>query len=367
VEARICYVTPEYPTLDRPDMGRMLFEVCRRIEVPSLIQARLEGGSPVAPPPHARLHGVRIGDVRLAGRQGWALRGALAGKASIYTTFFARCLPRLAAFRPTLVHLETPIPFLHGLFAKGVLSARLSIGLIGTDFLWVQRSRVLQALVRHADVLLPVSPHMQAILAALAPRARIVVVPPMVDREIFRPLALPRCPQFVTAASFRWEKAHDVLLDAFRRVLDRHPGARLVLAGTGYLEDWIRAQVRTLNLEDAVTLAGHVAPERLARLMNECTACVLSSRSEGSPRALKEAISCGTPVIATNVGHCRTIVEGAGMTVAPEDPIALAAAMTALLEQPDLWRRCADACVSRSNDFDLDRRARLYAAAFAVT
>jgi glycosyltransferase involved in cell wall biosynthesis len=124
-------------------------------------------------------------------------------------------------------------------------------------------------------------------------------------------------------------KGFDVLLDAFARA--RLPGARLVIAGDGPEVPRLRERARELGIADGVHWLGHRddVPEVLAG----CGAFVLSSRNEGMANVMLEAMSVGTPVIATDVSGVRTAIgvdedgSSAGWIVPPDDADALAAAL----------------------------------------
>lgn len=362
-DVRICYVTPEYPTASRPDLGRPLYEVCQRLDAPTLIQT-FAVPDPARPPAHAALDLIPFRDVTLADRRGVSLRIAMTRKALSYGQFFARGAAALRRFAPTIVHLETPMPFWHGVYARHRLGARLSMSFIGSDFLRLERSRALHAVVRQAHVLLPVSPHMVSTLARIAPNAHIVLTPYGVDRSIFRPLALPRLRQLLAPAAFRWEKAHDVLIEAFARVVTRQPDLRLVLAGDGERGAVVREDLRARGLEHLVTFAGHVTPSALATLYNESLLTVLASRSEGSPRVLTESMACGTPFVASDVGGCARLAEGTGVVTPPGDAQALADAICRLVADESAWSTLASECLARADAYDLDGRAARFREAF---
>jgi glycosyltransferase involved in cell wall biosynthesis len=77
---------------------------------------------------------------------------------------------------------------------------------------------------------------------------------------------------------------------------------RLVVAGVGNEEESLKAQTKSLSLEDIVTFAGWTAGKDKEKLFKESQALVLPSYNEGLPVAVLEAISYGMPVVATDVG-----------------------------------------------------------------
>ncbi len=129
-------------------------------------------------------------------------------------------------------------------------------------------------------------------------------------------------------------KGFDCLLDAFARIR-RHREARLLILGEGPLRPDLEAQITHLDLEDRVSLPGF-DPNPLA-CMARCTLFVLSSRREGLPGALIQAMACGAPAIATDcsAGPAEIISHGdSGLLVPVDDPAVLAASIEQLLGNP---------------------------------
>jgi len=132
-----------------------------------------------------------------------------------------------------------------------------------------------------------------------------------------------------------------------------------VIVGDGPDRPAVKAELDRLGLGDAVELAGerHDVPELLAA----ADIFVLSSRSEGLPLSILEAMSAGRPVVATRVGGVpELVVDGeTGLLVPAGDPSSLAAAIERLLEDPALRERLGAAGRARiAERFDLDRCRR---------
>ncbi len=123
------------------------------------------------------------------------------------------------------------------------------------------------------------------------------------------------------------------LLHAVALVVKQEPLFRLEIAGDGKCSDDLQDLAGRLQLRDHVRFLGEVSyvPKLLAR----SRLLVLSSRSEGTPLVLLEAMARGLPVIATRVGGCAEVVtHEAGLLVPPQDPSALAAALLTIWRDP---------------------------------
>jgi glycosyltransferase involved in cell wall biosynthesis len=146
--------------------------------------------------------------------------------------------------------------------------------------------------------------------------------------------------------------------------LRTRPAALLV--GGGPQRSAVEAEIAAHNLASAVAVAGE--RRDVARLLAEADVFVLSTRSEGAPMSILEAMAAGLPVVASAVGGVPELVENevTGLLVPPGDPAALAAALDRLLADPDLRRRLGANGRERAKtrfDLTVGRRAHLAAAA----
>jgi glycosyltransferase involved in cell wall biosynthesis len=138
-----------------------------------------------------------------------------------------------------------------------------------------------------------------------------------------------------TVANLRKEKAHEVLLAAAARLLVRHPQLRFIIAGDGPRLGELRELAQTLRIAGSVTFRGHC--EDVPAVLAEADAFVLPSRSEAFPNGAIEAMAAGLPVVASAVGGLLDLIEDGrtGVLVRPDDPIALAHALEALIGSPE--------------------------------
>jgi len=197
-------------------------------------------------------------------------------------------------------------------------------------------------LYRRADSVTAVSQGVARDLAArlrLAPERIEVVYNPVVTPELparsRAPLDEPwlesDVPVLLAVGRLTHAKGFDVLLRAFA-VVRRDRDCRLILLGEGPLRDALERQVHGLGLENAVKLPGFVSNPYA--YMTRSTAFVLSSRFEGLPGVLIQAMACGSAVVATRCpfGPEELVTDGLdGMLVPPDDTDRLAQALRALL------------------------------------
>lgn len=126
-------------------------------------------------------------------------------------------------------------------------------------------------------------------------------------------------------------KGHEVLVNAFASIATAHPDCALVFAGEGQEGEPLRAQVKTLGLEERVFFLGFVTD--LVPVYADTDLFVLPSFFEGLNTSLLQAMAWSIPCVATNVGGVpEAITDGVeGILVAPGNADALAHAMTDIL------------------------------------
>lgn len=152
------------------------------------------------------------------------------------------------------------------------------------------------------------------------------------------------------------QKGFDMLLDAFATCVSLRPGWTLQILGEGSDGAELAARARALGISDLVELPGVVSdPERrLAR----AEIFALSSRYEGFPLALAEAMAAALPVVAFDcpTGPSELVRhEVDGLLVTPGDVRAFAEALGRLMDDPDLRERLSARAPEVTERFSVDR------------
>lgn len=126
------------------------------------------------------------------------------------------------------------------------------------------------------------------------------------------------------------EKGADVMLDAFAAA---DPKWRLSIIGEGDELDRLRKQATDLRIADRISWHGHIA--NAGSLITAFDAFVLSSRTEGTPITLLEAMNASVPIIATRVGGVPDVVSASNaLVVPPEQPGLIAEALSQIELDP---------------------------------
>jgi glycosyltransferase involved in cell wall biosynthesis len=166
--------------------------------------------------------------------------------------------------------------------------------------------------------------------AVIANAAAVRPPSPGLDRAALRAAcgAGPGDPLALCVARLQPEKGLAELVAAAARV----PGLRVAVAGEGPDRAALEAAIAAAGVGDRVRLLGRRAD--VGDLLAVADLFCLPSRHEGLPISLLEALGAGVPCVATAVGGVPGLLEGTGILVPPQDPVALADALAALAGDP---------------------------------
>lgn len=202
-----------------------------------------------------------------------------------------------------------------------------------------------KALFAYASYIVAVSHAMEKKLISLGcPKEKLVYAPCAPDPSFAGLEPDLKEEKFLFVGRFTEKKAPDLLVKAFAQVAAEHPTASLVMAGDGELLSATRRLVRSLHLEDRISLPGAITPSVYRSMLKHCRAYVQHSVTasdgdmEGTPVSVMEASAAGVPVIATrHAGIPDVIIDGeTGLLSDEKDIEAMVGNMKLLLERPDL-------------------------------
>jgi len=185
--------------------------------------------------------------------------------------------------------------------------------------------------------------------------ARYRQLPRCQNASILPPHLLDKACIVTYPASLKASKNHSQLLRAWKLVRQEHQDAYLLLAGDGPLSHRIRAEVDRLGLEKSVLFAGHRSDMPL--IYATSTAVAFTSRREGLPRAILEAMACGLPLVATDVRGVRDLVKHNvnGLLVKVGDIKGTARAIVRILSDKSLADRLGRAARRKAMCYDIHR------------
>jgi teichuronic acid biosynthesis glycosyltransferase TuaC len=252
----------------------------------------------------------------------------------------SRLLPLLQDQRPDAILAFYLYP--QG-YASVVLGGKLGVPVImvamGSDLRQIRdpaTKKLTAKAVRRADCILAVSEDLRqrAIDMGAIPQ-RVHRLPNGYNPSVFRPLDQTLARQQLGVAAdaelivfvgrLIALKGLDDLIRAVQILSPMHPRLRVVCIGEGTSERHLRHVVQQEGLTKTFDLIGPKTQPEIAHWLAACNLFCLPSHSEGSPNVITEALACGRPVVATEVGGIPDLVDSSsGILVKPGDVAALA-------------------------------------------
>jgi len=260
----------------------------------------------------------------------------------------------ILAFRPDIVHSH----MIHANLLARVSRLFVSVPiLVSTAHNTYEGGRLRMMMYRMTDPLCELMTNVSQdavnsfIRKKASPEGKIICVPNGVNLKRFRRLEEERaaCRRELGAdgESFVWlcvgrlaaEKDYPTLLRAWRLIVRGRPDSRLFIAGAGDELNALKQLARSLGIADSVRFLG--IRNDISRLMSAADAYVMSSLWEGMPMVLLEASACELPIVATDVGGNREVVQDgvSGYLVPAADADLLAERMERMMGLPESVRR----------------------------
>lgn len=144
---------------------------------------------------------------------------------------------------------------------------------------------------------------------------------------------------FINVGRLDKEKNQELLIKAFRIVLNKHKNVILTIYGRGPLKKDLELLVTTLKMEDSVFFVER--SNEMNKAYDSYDSFILSSNFEGMPNSLLEAMAVGLPSISTNcdTGPSDIIKEGNGVLTKINDELELAKAINFYIENPEIAKK----------------------------
>lgn len=267
-------------------------------------------------------------------------------------------IPSLSIFRAMATCLRQPIgkPFriwharrnkemLLGLFVKYLLRGRLR--LVMTSCALRRHSWFPRQLLASMDAIIATSPEAASYVDNV-----VATIPHGVDCDRFRPVeertvamkafGIPGKYGISIVGRIRPEKGTDLFVEAMIRLLPKHPDFTACIAGKATIEHeafrrQLTSRIEEAGLTDRFVWMGEVEYERMPLFHSAMSLCVAPARYEGFGLVPLEAMACGVPVVASQTGCYRDVIQPGvnGNLVPCDNSDALAAAIGDLVQRPE--------------------------------
>lgn len=171
------------------------------------------------------------------------------------------------------------------------------------------------------------------------PEKKIRVIHNGIDVELFSPVdeKIEReNKQILWVGRFVPGKGVEYLIEAINILAKKHHNFRLLMIGKGPMENIIKQKIQDFNLENRITIQKFIPNSELPKIYQNSDIFVLPSLEEGVPRTILEAMSCGIPVVCSNLPQLVNIISDGGFLIPTKDPETLADKVSIILSDESL-------------------------------
>lgn len=146
-----------------------------------------------------------------------------------------------------------------------------------------------------------------------------------------------------------------LLIDAFYSLVKNNSNIKLLVIGTGSLENDVIKRVKKYDLQESVRLLGVVPQDDLIKIMKISDVFLMTSAFEGMPMSVLEALASGLPVVSTNVGEVKLVVRDgvSGLLVQTSSADSIARAVLEVLNNKEKFN--INNCVDSIKEYTVDR------------
>jgi glycosyltransferase involved in cell wall biosynthesis len=271
-----------------------------------------------------------------------------------------------AVFNNTFSPLALLVEDLKRPFIMGPVSAHYYRRPASEEIFLPLTSKLHRATVGRCDRLIAITSRMRELYTKIIGEERIRVIPFAVDTDLFKPSLTDSGNdgfEVLYAGSLYTLKGVDYLIRAMADVDGHGLKARLTIVGEGQQKKDLMALARKLHISKNVMFEGFVPYADMPKYYKQCDVFCFPTLGEPFGEAVIEAMACGKPVIATNIGGPSEIIQDQvdGILVPPFSPGAIAQQIIRLIEDQKETRRLGErARETAVNRFSWDTVAEKY-------
>ena len=185
----------------------------------------------------------------------------------------------------------------------------------------------------------------------------IVIANPVDDRFLKTKYVGYKSTEFINVGRLNEQKNQILLIESFKDVIKKYPNYKLLIYGEGSLKNELSMYIKDNKLNNNVKLCGNV--DDIDNILKDKKGFILSSKYEGMPNALMEAMAVGVPCISTDCpcGGPRELIKNNinGLLVKSNDKNELVSAMYKIIENDKMCKKIAMSAKKNMNNYSCNK------------
>lgn len=191
-----------------------------------------------------------------------------------------------------------------------------------------------------------------------------IIIPNGVDTNIFcsetRPSPTPV--RLVSVGRLHKDKGFDKAIHAIKYTLSDYTDVHLTIIGDGDEKEHLHNLIKSLNLDRNVSLIGSIPHTKIPKYLENSSIYLMTSRTEGFPLVILEAMAIGLPIISTPVGSIDEIINqyNNGIIISTDKLSSISDAIKKLTDDPEYYSTCSINSIIASKEYSWERVAKKY-------
>lgn len=342
---RICRVSQTYPTTQNQGKGQHAFFNSKYIVKDTIVLTKKYNEDYIKNESHVRLFPINYFQFPFERNQSKNFHFLISSISYIIgqLQFFIKSLPILVKFKPSIVHLQSPHGILISLFCKLFYSSKIFLTFHGSDLRRLNSNKYLMLLLNKVDKVFYVSRFMEPDLKNHFGESKIFFTPSGIDIDYFLINKKYKRKNYVLCvANLLEEKGIEFLIDAFHGLLKTNPEYKLVLVYSSFTKKYrsmLINKIKMLHIDKNIIMLKNLSRSEIRDYYQKSKLFVLPSLAEGMPKVIHEAKASKLPIIATDVGSCKEIVNDSGFIVQPGSSTEILNKILILINNQDIYRK----------------------------
>lgn len=253
------------------------------------------------------------------------------------------------------IHIHNFNFLLTGVIIKILFKKKCFLSVGGTDIHLLKQKILFYFLISNIDIIFSVSNHHKKILKKIYPSSKIIVIENGVDLNFYKFKKKKKYKNFISIGNIRWQKDYLTALKAFSIFAKKNNDYKYFIIGKSLDKNqYSECKKFILNndLSHRIFFLGYKNSQFIKKALYSSNALLLSSISEGLPKVILESISCGTPVISSNVGDNPRIIKNCGLIFKKKKYKQLAKLLFEISQNKNLMNEFQQNCEVKRNFYN---------------
>ena len=352
---KILRISRTYPNIKQRTIGLQTLEISKHSEYPSIIFSKKSKFSPIK---DEKITNFEINYKEYGLSKSYNLFQyfwSIISKFNANLKFYRKISQIVDFDKVKLIHIHNLNFLLCGVLLKNKFNKKVYLSIGGTDILRLKNKFLFGVLINKIEKIFSVSYDLRNKFTKIYPNSKCYYISNGVDLEYFKFKKNKKKNILLAVGNIRWQKNYSLLIDAAEKFFKNNSSYKLIICGNldekkEYFK--IKNLIAEKKLQKKIILKGFQKIENIKKLYYEAKILVLSSSSEGLPKVILESMSCGTPVVSTDVGDNKIILKNCGLVIRSNNSEKLYSAINKIINSKRFYRKLISKCYKERSKYD---------------